>query len=101
MDLSFPFSYSHELWNIILGEFLSQCTNFRMQKRVIRIIMGCGNRDSCRNVFIKLKIWPLVSQYILSLLIFVVNNRDQCLINSEIHNINTRCSSNLQLPSQI
>jgi hypothetical protein len=40
-----------------------------------------------------------MSQYILSLLILVVNNRDQFLINSEIHNINTRHSSNLQLPS--
>ena len=45
----------------------------------------------------KLKILPLVSQYILSLLIFVVNN--QFLINSEIHNINTRHSSNLHLSS--
>jgi len=32
-----------------------------------------------------------------SLLIFVVNNRDQFLINSEIHNINTRQNSNLHL----
>jgi len=28
--------------------------------------MGFGNRDSCRNVLIKLKIWPLISQYIFS-----------------------------------
>ena len=35
----------------------------------------------------------------LSLLIFVVNNRDQFLIKSEIHNINTRPSANLHLPS--
>ena len=38
-------------------------------------------------------------QYVLSLLIFVVNNRDQFFINSEIHTINTRHSSNLHLPS--
>ena len=71
---------------------------FRMQERVIRIIMGCGNRDSCRNIFKELKILPLMSQYVLSLLIFVVNSRDQFLINSEIHNIITRHSSNLHLP---
>jgi len=32
-------------------------------------------------------------------LICVVNNRDQFLINSEIHNINTRHRSNRDLPS--
>jgi hypothetical protein len=40
-----------------------------------------------------------MSQYILSLLVFVVNNSDQFLVNSEIHNINTRCSSILRLCS--
>jgi len=39
-----------------------------------------------------------MSQYIHSLLILVVNTRAQFLINSEIHNINTRQSSNLHLP---
>jgi hypothetical protein len=64
-----------------------------MQKRVIRIIMGHGNRDSCRNLFKELKLLPFISQYIFSLLVFVVNNRDQFLIISEIHNINTRHGS--------
>jgi len=69
-----------------------------MQKRVIRMITDCGNRDSCRILFKKLKIWPLISQYILSLLIFVVNNREEFLINSDIHNINIRHISNFLLP---
>jgi len=59
---------------------------FRMQKRVIRIIVSCGYRDFCRNLFKKLKILPSMSQYLLSLLICVVNNCDQFLINSEICN---------------
>jgi len=70
-----------------------------MHKRVIRIIMGCGTRDSCRILFKKLKILSLTSHYLLSLLIFVVNNRDQFLINSEIHNVNTRHGTNLHLTS--
>ena len=61
--------------------------------------MGCGTRDSCRILFKKLKILPLRSQYLLSLLMFVVNNRDPFLINSEIHNISTRHSSNFHLTS--
>jgi hypothetical protein len=38
---------------------------------------------------------PLKSQYIFSLLLFVAKNRDLCESNSEIHNINTRFSSDL------
>jgi len=67
---------------------------FWIQKRVIRIITDCGNRESCRILFKKLESFPLISQYMLSLLVFVVNNRDQFLINSEIHNINIRHISN-------
>jgi len=70
-----------------------------MQKRVIRTITGFATRDFCRTVFKKLKILPLLLQYMLSLLIFVFNNRDKFLINSEIHNINTRHSANLHLLS--
>ena len=46
----------------------------------------------------RLKVLPLKSQYIRSLLIIIVNDRDQFLIISEIHNINTRHSLNLHLP---
>jgi hypothetical protein len=61
--------------------------------------MGYGNREFCRILLKKLIILPLMSQYILSLLAFVVNNSDQFLINSEIHNINTKRSSILHLCS--
>jgi hypothetical protein len=39
---------------------------FRMQKRIIRIMIGCKNRVSCRSLFRRLEILPFVSQYILS-----------------------------------
>jgi hypothetical protein len=39
-----------------------------------------------------------MSQYILSLLTFVSKNTEQYFANSEIHNINTRHTSNLHLP---
>jgi hypothetical protein len=48
---------------------------FKM-KRVIRIIMECGFRESCRELFKELKILPLSSQCMFSLLLFVVNNSD-------------------------
>ena len=62
---------------------------FRMQKKAIRVIMWRDNRESCRNLFKELKILPLMTQYILYLLTFVSNNRDQYFKNSEIHNVNT------------
>jgi hypothetical protein len=48
---------------------------FKMQKRVIRILMGSGYRESCRGLFKELKILMLTWQYIFSLLLFVVHNR--------------------------
>jgi hypothetical protein len=71
---------------------------FRLQKRIIRIIVGIRGRDSCREYFKKLKILQLPSQYILSLLLFVINNRDYFMVNSKIHNNNTRTKSNLHPP---
>jgi hypothetical protein len=44
-----------------------------MPKRVIRIIMGYGYRESCRELLKELKLTHS-SQYIVSLLLFVVNN---------------------------
>jgi hypothetical protein len=41
----------------------------------------------CRQLFKDLKILPLKSQYIFSLLLFVAKNRDSYELNSEIHNI--------------
>jgi hypothetical protein len=71
---------------------------FKMQKRVIRIIMGHGYRESCRVLFKELKILTLLSQYIYSLLLFVFNNRDYFVSNSVYHNINTRQKNDLHLP---
>ena len=59
---------------------------------------GCGNRVSCRNLFKKLKILPLTSQYLISLLKFVVQNKNLFLTNIENHNINSRQRNNLYLP---
>jgi len=52
--------------------------------------MGCGYRESCRELFKELKILPLSSQYKFSLLLFSVNNRDYFVSNSVYHNNNTR-----------
>ena len=48
---------------------------------------GCGNRVSCRNLFKKLQILPLTSQYTLSLLMFVVQTIFFFLASNENHNL--------------
>jgi hypothetical protein len=50
---------------------------------------GRGNRVSCRNLFKKLQILPLTSQYMLSFLMFVIQNKKFFLTNNDNHNIDT------------
>jgi hypothetical protein len=71
---------------------------FRIQKRVIRIMMGLKKKDSCRNSFKEMKILPLCSQYY-SLMQYVVNNSHLFIRNIEVHNIGTRQHINLFPPS--
>jgi hypothetical protein len=68
---------------------------FRIQKRVIRIITDSRSHDSFWQLLKKLKILPLQSQYIFSLLLFMTKNSEQFKSNSQIHSINTRHNNNL------
>ena len=70
----------------------------KKKKKIIRIIVGAGIRDSCRELFKILNILPLQSQYLLLLVLFVVNNENKLKINSQIHSINTRNNCNLFQP---
>jgi len=86
-------------YGIIFWGNLSYSTMiFKMQKKAIRIIEGCGNRVSCINLFKKLQILPLASQCMLSLLKFVVQNKNLFMTNNENHNLDTRQRNNLYLP---
>jgi hypothetical protein len=71
---------------------------FRLQKRVIRIITNSRTRDSCRELFKKLEILPLYSQYIFSLSTFVIKNKHLFYTNRQIHSVNTRIKTNLHPP---
>jgi hypothetical protein len=96
------FSYVHSIiaHSIIFWGNSPYSNNiFKLQKRAIRIIMNAGNRVSCHELFKKLNILPLHSQYILSLLLFVVKNIDEFISNSQVHTINTRHGSDLHPPS--
>jgi hypothetical protein len=70
----------------------------RLQKKAVRIIMRSRPRDSCRELFKHVRILPLQSQYILSLLLFIVDNKNLFHVNSDIYSINMRQNSNLHQP---
>ena len=53
-------------------------------------MIGCKSRVSYRNLFRRLEILPLVSQYILSIMLFGVKNKNLCILNSENHTKSTR-----------
>jgi hypothetical protein len=64
--------YSWLLPNTTLNIYSSpHCIQiFRMQRKIVRIMMGCKSRTSCMNLFWRLEILPLY-QYIFSLMFFV------------------------------
>jgi hypothetical protein len=88
-------SYSIIFW----GNSTHSNAIFKIQKRVIRIMMNVGTRESCRELLKKLNILSLWSEYIFSLLLFVVKNINMFKFNSRLHTINTRHCSHLYLPS--
>jgi hypothetical protein len=86
------------IYGIIWGNSTHSIHVFRLQKRVIRIITDSIPRDTCRQLFKKLGILPLMSQYIFSLLLLIVHNKALFQMNSEMHSINTRHISGFHWP---
>ena len=65
------YSYFHSIMTyglIFWGNSHHSNIIFRLQKRIVRIILGIRGRDSCREYFKKLRMLPLQYQYTLSLL---------------------------------
>jgi hypothetical protein len=71
---------------------------FRMQKKIIRIMTGSRSRESCRKWFKHYNILTLPSLYILSILRFVIKNKETFITNNEIHEHDTRQVNNLHFP---
>jgi hypothetical protein len=63
---------------------------FKIQKRVIRVMKRCAYTESCREHFKNMKIFLLRSQYIYSLLLFILKNKEVFDINRDCYEINTR-----------
>ena len=59
---------------------------------------GVGPRSSCISLLRKLSILPIACQYILSLMLFIVDNRKDFLTNACVHGLVTRNKNHLYLP---
>jgi len=95
------FAYVHSImsYGIIFGGNQPYSEKiFKIQKRVIRMITNSRMRDSCRELFQRLEILPLYSQYIFSLSIFVIKDKHLYNTNSQIHSVDTRFKTNLHPP---
>jgi len=71
---------------------------FILQKKMGRIISNTAVRESCREAFTNVEIMTF-SQYIFSLILFIVKNKHLFTSNKEIHKYITRNNNNLHLPT--
>jgi hypothetical protein len=96
------FAYFHAImpYGIIFrGNSTDSKKVFYIQKKIIRIMAGTKRRSSCRELFKKFNILPLVGKFLLSLSSFVMDNIEKFKTNSDIHNISTRYRHNLHVPN--
>jgi hypothetical protein len=99
---SIYYAYFHSIMSygvIFWGQSTDSSKVFLLQKRVIRVMMGCGARDSCRRLLAELGILTLTSQYIFCLLLFVVKKRELFSLNKDLHYSNTRQWVNFHQPA--
>ena len=84
------FAYFHSVIRygiIVCGKATNSC---KLQKRVKRIMSGAEPRVSFRGLFRKLEILPVPCQYILSLMLFIIDNPNNFQARLEIHGLHTR-----------
>jgi len=96
------YSHFHSIMSygiIFRGHLSPSIRVFRLQKRIIRIMMGSRIRDSCRNLIISFKILPFPSLYIFFPLRFVIKNRELFTTNNGIHKFGTRQHHSFHHPS--
>ena len=100
--ISIYYSYFHSLlmYGVVFwGNSPISDTIFKIQKRVIRIITNNPRRASCKQLFKRLKILTLPSQYIFSVLVFIAEYTDLFRFNKDIHSLTVRNLLDLHLPS--
>jgi hypothetical protein len=76
--LRMVYFYFHSIMTyglVFWGNYYHSNRVFKLQKVIIRIMMGIRDRESCREYYRKVNIATTVSIYIYLFLLFVINNR--------------------------
>ena len=60
---------------------------------------GAEPRASCRGLFRKLEILPVPCEYILSLMLFIIDNPNNFQTGLEVHGLHTRSKNQLFIPT--
>jgi len=95
------FAYFHSVINygiIFYRNFSESNKLFFAQKKMVRTMIGSRPKISCKPPFQSLGILTITSQYILSLMKFLLQNLEKFTFNTEVHNINTRNKLKLHKP---
>ena len=70
---------------------------FKLQKRVIRVMVDAKYLESCKPIFKEHKILPLPSLYVYEILLYVRKQKHLFIQNNEFHNHNTRQKEDLHV----
>jgi hypothetical protein len=95
------FGYFHLIINygiIFWGNSTERKKVFLVQKEIITIMTGFRPQTSCKLLFQSLEILTIHSQYILSLMKFLLQNQEMFTSNTEVHNIDMRNKLKLHKP---
>jgi hypothetical protein len=95
------YSYVHSILNygtLFWGNSSYSVRVFRIQKRIIRVMTNSARRALCHSLFRKLGILLLQAQYILSISMFIITNRELFKFNSQVHKLNIKCAYDIYYP---
>lgn len=96
------FSYFHSVitYGIIFWEDLSDSNKaFIIQRKVIQIMASAQKRWSCRILYKKSHVLPLASEYLLVLIMFIIDNLEMFQTYSEVYVFSTRYHHNHHRPA--
>lgn len=97
-SIYYSFVVSRIQYGIIFWGYSPHCRRlFILQKRAVRYIAGAASRASCRQYFRRYRLLTLPCMYIYFLCIYVKENYDKCVVNSDVHGYGTRNNGNLHI----
>jgi len=96
------FAYFHSIvrYGIIFwGNATNSYKVIKLQKRVIRFMSVAEPRASCKVSFRRFEILLVPCQYVLSLMLFIIDNPNNFQTVSEVHGLCTRSKNQLVIPN--